>query len=115
MASPTPIEELLQKPPDFSLVVGGPLFQALRRAHLSGDGLELARRRIVVITLVLWLPLLVLALLDRQAEGVKIPFLYDIEAHARFLVAVPALVIAEVLIHTRLRYAVGQFVGRNTR
>jgi hypothetical protein len=42
---------LLQDPYDFSLVLGGPLFQLLRRAHLSGDALELLGRRILVISL----------------------------------------------------------------
>ena len=37
----------LQTPPDFSLVLGGPLFQLLRRAHLSDDALGLVRLRIV--------------------------------------------------------------------
>ena len=37
-ASPPPSDE-------FSLVLGGPLFQLFRRAHLSGGHLELARRR----------------------------------------------------------------------
>src|SRR6266542_98578 len=36
--------------PDFSLVLGGPLFQLYRRAHLSGDALELLHLRILVIT-----------------------------------------------------------------
>ena len=36
---------------DFSLVLGGPLFQLFRRAHLTGDGLQLLHRRIVVIAL----------------------------------------------------------------
>jgi hypothetical protein len=31
-----------------ALVLGGPLFQLLRRAHLSGDALELVRRRVLV-------------------------------------------------------------------
>ncbi len=48
--------------PDFSLVLGGPLFQLLRRAHLSGDALELVHLRILVITLFAWLPLLLLSL-----------------------------------------------------
>ncbi|MCK7478822.1 MAG: hypothetical protein M0C28_16695 [Candidatus Moduliflexus flocculans] len=38
-------------PPDFSLVLGGPLFQLLRRAHLSDDALLLVRQRIIVIAL----------------------------------------------------------------
>ena len=58
----------LQPPPDFSLVLGGPLFQLYRRAHLSGDALELLRRRILVITLFAWLPLLLLAALERDTS-----------------------------------------------
>ena len=48
-------------PTDFSLVLGGPLYQLLRRAHLSDDALALQRRRIIVIALLAWLPLLVAA------------------------------------------------------
>ena len=40
-----------RNPPDFSLVLGGPLYQLLRRAHLTDDALMLQRRRIVVISL----------------------------------------------------------------
>ena len=36
-----------QTPTDFSLVLGGPLFQLLRRAHLSNDALTLVRQRII--------------------------------------------------------------------
>ena len=59
----------LHEPTDFSLVLGGPLYQLLRRAHLSGDALELMRRRILVISLFAWLPLLVLSALEGQALG----------------------------------------------
>ena len=43
---------LIEEPPDFSLVLGGPIFQLFRRSHLSGDGLELLHRRLLIITLV---------------------------------------------------------------
>ena len=46
----------LQESLDFSLVLGGPLFQFLRRAHLSDDALDLVRQRIIVISLLAWLP-----------------------------------------------------------
>jgi hypothetical protein len=36
---------MLQRPPEFSLVLGGPLFQLLRRAHLAEDALLLVRQR----------------------------------------------------------------------
>src|SRR5512139_3699965 len=96
---------------DFSLVLGGPLFQLLRRAHLSGGALELARRRIVAISLFVWLPLLVLAAVDGTALGgdVRVPFLHDVDAHVRFLVALPLLIAAELVVHQRMRVVVGQF------
>ena len=53
-------DELLRHPPDFSLVLGGPLFQLLRRTHLADDALMMVRQRIVVIALFAWLPLLAL-------------------------------------------------------
>jgi hypothetical protein len=100
--------------PDFSLVLGGPLFQLYRRARLSGDALELLTRRIVVISLFAWLPLAILSMLDGRAFGgaVKIPFLYDVEAYARFLVALPVLIAAELVVHRRVSSSVHKFVKR---
>jgi hypothetical protein len=117
MASPTsPFSEGLHShPPDFSLVLGGPLFQLLRRAHMTGDALELMRRRVVVISLFAWVPLLVLSALDGRAwgEGVAVPFLRDWDTHARFLVALPLLIVAELVVHQRMRLVVKQFLERN--
>ena len=48
-------------PFDFSLVLGGPLFQLLRQAHLSDDALTLVTKRIVAFATVTWLPLLALS------------------------------------------------------
>jgi hypothetical protein len=79
--------EVLQELPDFSLVLGGPLFQFFGRAHLSGDALELLHLRILVIALIAWLLLLLLSLLGGHAlgGGLKILFRYDIEMHIRLL------------------------------
>ena len=56
---------------------------------MSGNALELMRRRVVVISLFAWVPLLVLSALEGQAlgGGVAVPFLRDWETHVRFLVA----------------------------
>ena len=43
--------DLLRNPPEFSLVLGGPLFQLFRRAHLTDDALMMVRQRIIVIAL----------------------------------------------------------------
>ena len=105
----------LPEPSEFSLVLGGPLFQLFRRSHLSGDALELWRQRIVVITLVAWAPLLALSALEGQALGGRaaVPFLLDVEAHVRFLVALPLLILAELVVHQRMRFVVRQFLERN--
>jgi len=61
-----------------------------------------------------WLPLLLLSLVDGKAwRGVGLPFLYDIEMQARFLVALPLFIAAELLVHQRLRLVVGQFIDRD--
>jgi hypothetical protein len=99
---------------EFSLVQGGLLFQTCRRAHLSGEGLELLTRRVLIVTLFVWLPLLFLSMLDGHAFGgtIKIPFAHDVEANVRFLIALPLLIIAEVTVHHRLGSAVRKFVER---
>ena len=104
----------LQDPYDFSLVLGGPLYQIVRRARLSGDALELVRRRLVVIPLFAWLPLLILSALGGRAWGdaVGVPFLMDIEVHVRFLVALPLLILAELVVHQRMRPVMRQFLER---
>lgn len=100
--------------PDFSLVLGGPLYQLLVRSHLSTPALEHLTRRIVIISLFAWLPLLILSLIDGTAwRGAALPFLFDIEMQVRFLVALPLFIGAELLVHQRLRLVVGQFVERD--
>jgi len=100
---------------DFSLVLGGPLFQLLRRMHISGDALELVRQRTLFIVFLAWLPLLGLSVLEGQALGGRaaVPFLWDIEAHVRFLVALPLLIVAEPIVHERMRLVARQFLDRN--
>jgi hypothetical protein len=48
-------------PEDFSLVLGGPVYQLWRRLMLSGPALELVGRRMVGIPVVAWLPLVILS------------------------------------------------------
>jgi hypothetical protein len=100
---------------EFSLVLGGPLFQLLLRSHLSSDSLTLVARRVIVFVLITWVPLLALAaheghLLDGD---VAVPFLLDGETHIRFLVVVPLLLAAELVVHRRLLPVVRAFLDRN--
>lgn len=101
------------EPRDFSLVLGGPLYQLLRRAHLEGDHLELLYRRVVVITSIAWLPLLLLAILAPSSGSAnRLSFFHDIEVHVRFLVALPVLILAELIVHARLSPVVRRLVER---
>lgn len=100
---------------DFSLVLGGPLFQLLWRAHLSDGGLGLLRRRVLFLSLGSWLPLLLLTALEGNLVGsaVAVPFWKDLAVHVRFLVAIPLLVLAELVVHQRLVGIGRTFVDRN--
>jgi hypothetical protein len=103
----------LQEPPDFSLVLGGPLYQMLRRARLTGPTLELLRRQVVLSVLVCWVPLAVLSLAQAHfLGGAKLTFFRDIETHVRFLVSLPVLILAEMLVHERIWPVVKRFVER---
>ena len=113
-SSRAPAEPLSSELPDFSLILGGPLFQLLRRAHLSGDAADLVSRRVIALALITWLPLLALSIAEGHAWGdtVKVPFLFDVDVHARFLLALPLLIVAELVVHQRMRLVVGTFVRR---
>ena len=108
MKSPT----VLSDPQDFSLVLGGPMYQLWRRMFLTGPALEMLVRRMIVIPTVAWLPLLLLSGYERFARGhaAPIPFVYDFEVHARYLVAIPILLLAEVAVHHRIRGVVQNFL-----
>lgn len=112
--SSTAHDSVLREPPDFSLVLGGPLYQLFRRAHLAGNTLNLLRRRIVVFALLTWLPLLPLSVVEGHAwfGRVVLPFLCDIDIHLRLLLALPLLILGELIVHQRMRGVVGQFLSR---
>lgn len=99
--------------PDFSLVQGGPLYQLFRRARISGPTLELLRRRVLFFALFTWLPPLLLSALSGQLLGdAPFGFLRDIETHVRFLVVIPVLIGAELVVHQRVRPAIKHFLER---
>lgn len=99
----------VERPHDFSLVLGGPLFQLFRKLHLSGDELEHLPRRAAAFVLIVWLPLL---LLVSGGKAGLVSFLRDVEVHVRFLAALPILIAGERIVHVRQRIAVRRFVER---
>ena len=106
--------EVLSDAKNFSLILGGPLYQLLRRTRLADDALQMVVRRIVAISLLAWLPLLVISALEGHLVGksVAVPFLADIESHIRFLVVVPLFLAAELMVHQRLLPVARAFLDR---
>jgi len=106
--------KLLLQTPDFSLVLGGPFYQLWRGTRLAGEALQLVRRRVTVIALLTWAPLLLLSIAEGHAWGdsIRMTFLRDVELHVRLLVALPLLIVAELVVHRRMRSVVGQFLER---
>jgi hypothetical protein len=96
--------------PPFVLTEGGPGAAVLRRLRLAPFGARAGRTALVLVA-VTWVPLLLMSAVEGLALGkVQVPFLYDIAANVRFLVAVPMLVLAEIPIGMRLRQATAHFV-----
>ncbi|SFN50983.1 hypothetical protein [Variovorax sp. OV329] len=100
---------------DFSVVMGGPLYQLLRRGRLTGDALEMQHRRVIAAILVAWMPLLVLSSIEGHVwpGSAELPFLLDIELHVRLLIALPLLIFAELFVYQRMRTVTRQFLERS--
>jgi hypothetical protein len=99
---------------DFSLVLGGLLYKFYLKTGLVKRPLLLYKRRILVTCLFAWLPLFILAIFTGVAfGGVKLPFIYDIDVHVRFLISLALLLFAEVIAHEQLKVIVQQFLKCN--
>ena len=102
------------QPQDFSLVLGGPLYQLYLRTRLAKPPLNLCKRRIIAICGLAWLPLLLLTLMGGTAfSGVKVPFLFDIDSHTRFLGSLALLIAAELVVHALIRLVIAEFTERD--
>ena len=90
------------------------MYQLLRRSRLSDDALTLVHRRILAGVLITWVPLLVLSIVEGRAwwGSTDVPFLLNFEVHARLLLAMPLLVVAELVVHARMRRPLVQFLDR---
>lgn len=97
-----------------SLVLGGPLYQLFIRSRLARPPLALLHRRIIALVLITWLPLAVLALIEGNAlGGVGVPFFKHLAVHVRFLISLPLLIMAEMIVHERVMRVVAQFSSRH--
>ena len=86
---------------EVSFVRGGPFFRAQLALRLVGPNQWNFTRRILVLIAIGWLPLLVITAV-LNPEGLS-SFIREYRAHARLLIAVPALLIGEGFMETRFR------------
>jgi hypothetical protein len=89
---------------EFNLVRGG---VSNRIAERIGLATKKASRRFIKVALLLvvtWIPLLLLSAASGNLAGtpVQVPFLHDPEVHARFLVVLPLLELAELVVAVSL-------------
>ncbi len=95
---------------DFSLALGGPLFQRLLRWRgVNPSSSEMSLRRMVAVPLLTWLPLVLFAACAEPIVG-EMPFFADLDAHTRLLGTLPLLLGTEILVHRRIRGVVLRFV-----
>jgi len=97
---------------DFSIVLGGPVYDFLQRVGMVRLKLPNIFRRIIAVIVITWVPLLLLSIKDGLviAGPVKIPFLLDYSTYGRLLIGLPLLLVAEVVIDPAIRSAVKEFV-----
>jgi hypothetical protein len=98
--------------PILLLTHGGPTYRIEMMLGLVRDQSPRIVRRAMFSVLITWVPLLVLAALQGTAIGhnVTVTFLRDFAVHARFILAIPLLIVAGVIIGPRLAKASLHFV-----
>jgi hypothetical protein len=93
----------------FSLVDGGPLCRVIRRlGWVKPDGGCDYLRACLAVVAVTWGPLFLLSMVERVVTG-RAPSI-DWSVHARLLVTIPLLFMAEASLHWRSRSAIGVFL-----
>src|SRR5262249_2215683 len=98
---------------EFSLTKGGPFFKMLVHSGLIKPEFARPARRAIFLALFIWLPLFVLSIAQGLAfpGSVGLPFVMDFTVWIRFLICVPLLIIAEVVLETRTNTVVRHFIS----
>jgi hypothetical protein len=95
------------------LAPGGPEARLVRRIGVRERGAKRSLlRRILTFLLITWVPMCIFALLQGTALGPtpRASFLLDFATYARFFIGLPILLVADVVVGSRLRLAGLEFV-----
>ena len=92
---------ILDESTDFSLVLGGPLYQLYLGCRIAKPPMEWLHRRVAAMVTIPWLPLLILSgIAGTLFRGPAIPFPRDVGTQVRFLIALPSCSSARKLSFT---------------
>lgn len=99
--------------PSFSLARDGPFYRLQRAAGLMDDVNPRTARRAVLFALISWVPLVALAGIQGLAinDGPERSVLMDFSTYARFLVAVPLLILDEAVADKRFSMITDYFIA----
>lgn len=102
------------KIPEFSLFSGGLFARMMHGGQLRELHRGLWTSRVTILILIVWLPILVLSTFagNLLPEENEVSFIWDLEAHVRFLLALPLLLIAERTAERRMRPLLEEFTAR---
>ncbi len=94
------------------LMEGGPLYTIEKRVGLIKAHAPVMVRRAILAATLTWGPLLILSLIEGTAFGhsVPVPFLRDFSTYTRFLLALPLLLLAEIVLGPRIAGSAEHFV-----
>jgi hypothetical protein len=96
----------------FLLMEGGPLYNIQRRVGLLKKNAAFTMKKAGLVVLLTWVPLFVLSAMSGTALGQSGPvaFLRDFSAYTRFLLAIPLLLAAELILGPMIAEAAEQFI-----
>lgn len=90
---------------------GGPLYNFQNRVGLVRGAASGIKRRAIAAAFLTFVPLLILSALQHRAIAhVEVPFVRDFSTYTRFLLAVPLLLFAEIILGPRIAGAAAHFV-----
>jgi hypothetical protein len=97
---------------EFLLMEGGPLYRLQCRLGLIRAGAPRIVRRATLSVIITWVILFILSAIRHEAFGheVVVPFLRDFSAYTRFVIAIPMLILAEVILGPRFAAAAAYFI-----
>jgi len=94
------------------LTEGGPLYNIEKRVGIIKARAPVMVRRAVLAAMLTWVPLLILSVVQGTAYGhnIPLPFLRDVSTYSRFLLALPLLLLAELVLGPRIAKSAEHFV-----